>query len=442
MARTPDTYASMNNGLMSEPYQLNLNPQDWRRMLTAAERAVMLQDIARVSLAVGTKLFPDQPWSSLGVTEGKADTAKSPVESLEFVEHLLPALIQAVRQIGQLPLTSAAAATRLVRPGHARQVTAAAWMSHARQSRSRPPLSETVTLYSPDTPENRAVKSFVNILTRDCHAIALMAEAEDEPSVLDRALSYTGRLSRMACDNGWEEVTAVRGTWTHPPTQRGSMRADYAAVFRLASQYRRGFSFDWDHPLLTLPPRETWQLYETWCLLMVLGALGDLGWNCTPAQEVFAVREGRLTLTLAVGCLSQIALRSAQGQTLTLTYNRTFAEGHESLTHTMRPDITLSDGERIWILDAKFKPYSEPGEESEDINQMHAYKDAIIGSRGRSVARAWCLYAGLTGAAPSHITYGRGAETPIGALCLRPGSAETMINLRRLLQQWLAPAPE
>ena len=146
-------------------------------------------------------------------------------------------------------------------------------------------------------------------------------------------------------------------------------------------------------------------------------------------------------LTLAVGRLSQMTLKSPSGKTLTLTYNRTFAEGGESLTHTMRPDITLSDGERLWILDAKFKPYCEPGEEGEDVNQMHAYKDGIA---GRRVAPAWCLYAGLT-AAPnrSHMTYGRSAETAaIGALCLRPGDAETGTNLRRLLRSWLASAPE
>jgi len=425
---------------MNEQCQSNANPQDWRRMLTAAERAVMLQDIARVSLAAGAKLFPEQPWSSIGVTAGTADTAKSPVEQLGFVEHLLPALTQAVRQIGQMPLTSAAACTRLVRPELARRVTTAAWMSHTRQSRSQPPLRETVTLFSPDTPENRAVRSFLDVLIRDCRAIALLAEAEDEPEVIGRALRCAKRLSQLACEAWWQDVMPKSGDWTQPPTQRGSLRPDYAAVFRRASQYRRGFCFAW-HPLLTLPPRETWQLYETWCLLTVFQALRDLGWNCTLAQEVFAVREGRLMLTLAVGRLSQIRLKSAQGQTLTLAYNQTFGEGRESLTHTLRPDITLSDGERVWILDAKFKPYSEPGEEGEDINQMHAYKDAIVASRGRSVTRAWCLYAGLTGTANrAHITYGRGIETPIGALCLRPGSAETITNLRQLLQSWLASA--
>jgi len=147
-----------------------------------------------------------------------------------------------------------------------------------------------------------------------------------------------------------------------------------------------------------------------------------------------------LTLTLAVGQKSALALRSASGQTLALTYNQTFAEGQESLTHAMQLDISLSDGARVWVLDAKFKPYVEPGEESDDVNQMHAYHDAIIGVlKTRTVAAAWCLYAGLTDYPNrDQITYGHGMDAPIGSLCLRPGDTQTVANLRRLLSLWLA----
>jgi len=430
--------------------QTSENPSqalDWRRLLTAEERAAMLRDIASVSLAAGTTLFPEQPWSGLDVTAGTSaapkSPPKSPVELLGFIEYLLPHLAQALHQITHSPLTSAAACVRPTRPERARRVTTAAWMTHARQFTQQ--VNEMVTLLSHDTPENRAVKSFLDVLRRDCRAIALMAEAEEEAEVLSRALHCARRLGQLACKDWWEEVSTKPGEWTLPPTQRGSLRPDYACIAREQSRYRRSFGFDWNHPLLTLPPRETWRLYETWCLLTVFQTLRELGWNPISAQEVFSVREGRLILTLATGTASQITLQSAQGQTLRLAYNQAFTEGRESLTHTMQPDITLSDGEQVWILDAKFKAYAEPGEEGEDINQMHAYRDAIIGSRGRSVARAWCLYAGQAHApiyAPNRarITYGRGPETPVGAICLRPGAAETLSSLREMLRHWLASA--
>ncbi len=398
----------------------------------------MLGDIARVSLAVGMRLFPEQPWTNFGVSTETA-ASKSPMEQLCFIKYLLPILAQTLAQITQSPLTDAAVTTCAALPHQARRVTSGAWMTHTRLHPSRRTVDETVTVVSHDTPENRAVKSFLDVLGRDCRAIALLAEAEDEPEAATRAADCACRLRGLLRAAWWEEVTPKRGDWALPPTLRETVRPNYARMARERHRYRVGFGFDWDQPLLTLPPRETWRVYETWCLLSVLRALQDMGWGVTSAQEMFAVRVGRLALTLAVGETSRMELRSASGQSLSLIYNRTFAEGRESLTHAMQPDITLSDGERLWILDAKFKPYMEPGEEGEDINQMHAYRDAIIGPSGtRRVAAAWCLYAGLTRTPNRHqLTYGRNGGTSVGALCLRPGDAATQANLRCLLTQWL-----
>ena len=414
------------------------NTQDWRRLLSAAERAEMLQDIARVSLAAGARLFPDQPWSDFGVAPDSSAGPKSPIEQLNFIEHLLPMLTKAVAQMERSPLSTAAAKVRAVLPMQARRVAASAWITHARLGPSRRTVDETVVVLSHDTPENRAVKSFWDVLVRDCRAIALIAEAEEEAEAFARAASCARRVHGLLGAAWWEEVTASRGGWTQSPTFREIARADYAQIARARTDYRKGFGFDWNQPLLTLPPRDTWRLYEVWCLLTVLQALQEAGWEVVPPSCTFAVRAGRLTLTLAVGEKSRMDLRSALGQTVSLTYNQTFAEGRESLTHSLQPDITLARGERVWILDAKFKPYSEPGEEGEDINQMHAYRDAIVSSAGAQVTAAWCLYAGLTHT-PNRpfITYGRGPNTPVGALCLRPSDAATRTNLSRLLAQWL-----
>ena len=413
--------------------------QDWRRLLSAAERQTMLGDIARVSLTVGATLFPGQPWSELGVTVLESG-ARSPMEQLGAIECLLPTLAQTLAHIERSPLTAAAVQEQLVLPARAKKVTSAAWMTHARLSQTRRTVVETIPVLSHDMLENRAVKSFLDVLERDSRTIARLAEAEDEPEAAARAAACTRHLRGLLRASWWEEVAAKRGDWTRPGTGREITRPDYAWIARERGRYRRSFGFEWDQPLLTLPPRETWRLYEIWCLFTVLSSLQELGWTVTAAQDAFAVVAGRLTLTLAVGQRSAVELRSVSGQTLSLTYNQTFAEGQESLTHAMQPDISLSDGVRVWILDAKFKPYSEPGEEGDDINQMHAYRDGIIGPLGtRTVAAAWCLYAGLTGFPNrAQITYRRGAAAPIGALCLRPGDTETAANLRRLLSLWLA----
>jgi hypothetical protein len=423
-------------------------PPDWRRMLTREERARMLDDIARVSLAAGARLFPDQPWQDLDVSAGSLGAHKSPVERLGFIECTLPLLTQAAAQIGRDPLAAALSQARPVASAlRARRVTTTALLQAARRGPSLRSLEETVTVLSHDTPENRAVKSFLRMLGRDCAAIARIAEAEEEAEAAHRAARCGLRLHGLTVGSWWEEVGDEGAAWTKPPTRRAAGRPEYARVFQEMARYRAGFGFDWGHPWLTLPPREAWRLYETWCLFAVLDALRAL--DCLPAAEaasdrpgLFAVREGRLTFTLAMGTSGQVALRSLEGRRLSLVYHRTFAEGRHSLTHTMQPDITLASGDSLWILDAKFKPYALGGEEGDDINQMHAYRDGIVDEAGRRVvARAWCLYAGQADAPNrSHLTYGRSAQSAVGALCLRPGDTETFMNLCALLAGWLREA--
>jgi len=421
---------------------------DWRLLLTHGERARMLGDIARVSLAAGARLFPNQPWQDLDVSAGSLAARKSPIERLGFIERALPLLTQAVAQIGRDPLVAAVSRSRPVIPAlRARRVTTQALLQAARRGSALRSLKETVTALSPDTPENRAVVSFLRTLGRDSAVILTIAEAEEEAEAAGRADRCTRRLRGLLTAPLWEEVSMDGLAWTKPPTLRATLRPEYARVFREMARYRAGFGFDWNHPWLTLPPRETWRLYESWCLFVVLDALGALGYVPVAGQEggtpsPFAVREGRLTFTLATGSDSRVTLRSLEGRRLSLVYNQTFAEGRHSLSHAMQPDITLASDTDLWILDAKFKPYALGGEEGEDINQMHAYRDAIVDDSGRRVvARAWCLYAGRVDA-PNRpdITYGRAEDAPVGALCLRPGD-EATLTLRALLSGWLGAGP-
>jgi len=414
-------------------------------MLTPSERARMLDDIARVSLAAGARLFPSQPWQDFDVSAGSLAAHKSPVERLGFIENALPVLARAVTQIERDPLTTVVRQSRPVSPAfRARRVTTHAVLQAVRHGPDLRSLEEAVAVVSHDTPENRAVKSFLRVLTRDSMAIARIAAAEEETEASDRAEHCARRGRSLLVASWWEEVGTEGAAWTKPPTRRAVSRPEYACIFQEMTRYRAAFRFDWDNPRLTLPPRDSWRLYETWCLFTVLDALCALGYAPisevgSDTQDLFAVREGRLTFALVAGAAGRVALELPDGKRLSLVYNQTFAEGRYSLSHTMQPDITLVSDQTCWILDAKFKPYTLPGEESDDINQMHAYRDAIVDEAGRrTVARAWCLYAGQADAPNrSHITYGRSDGTTIGALCLRPGNADTFTSLCALLGDWL-----
>jgi len=329
-------------------------------------------------------------------------------------------------------------------PARARRVGTHAILQAARRGSFARYLDETVTQVTPDTPENRAVKAFLWALERDCVAIARLAEAE-ESEALGRAEHCASQIQRLLAESWWGEVTLDPTAWTKPPTLRATVQPEYASVYRAMHRYRAGFGLDWSHPFFSLPPRETWRLYETWCLFQTLNALRELGYTAH-AEMLFQIREGRLTFTLAQGEMARVSLCSPQGHRLTLTYNQAFQQGERSLSHMMQPDITITEEgatQTLWILDAKFKPYALPGEEGDDINQMHAYRDAIIDRDGqRCVARAWCLYTGLADFPNrARITYGNGENAIVGALCLRPGNSETLTNFRALLASWLGETP-
>lgn len=405
----------------------------------------MLDDIARVSLAAGARLFPEQPWQDLDVSAGSVAARKSPVERLAFIERVLLFLRQAAGQIGRDPLADVRRRPQPVAPAvRARRVTTDALLRAVRRGPDLRSLEETVTVTSRDTPENRAVRSFLSLLERDSAAIARIAGAEEEAEAAERAERCASCLRGLLRAPWWAEVGEDGAAWLTPPTRRAAGRPEYARVFHEMARCRAAFAFDWGHPWLTVPPRESWRLYETWCLFVVLDALRADGWEPVvgagcDTPDLFAVREGRLTFTPVTGQAGRVALRSPEDRRLSLVYNRTFAEGRHSLSHTMQPDITLALDDRLWILDAKFKPYALGGEEGEDINQMHAYRDGIVGEAGlRTVARAWCLYAGQADAPNrSRLTYGRSEEAAVGALCLRPGEAGTFTNLCVLLADWL-----
>ena len=148
---------------MSSPYD-----GDWRHLLTEGERARMLDDIARVSLAVGRRLFPERAWDDLDIAAGSLATRKSPVERLWFIERLLPELARAVHQIAEMPMTLPVREARTVTPPvRARRVPAAAVLAAVRRGHAERYLEEQASTVSADTPENRAVKAFLQTLRRD-----------------------------------------------------------------------------------------------------------------------------------------------------------------------------------------------------------------------------------------------------------------------------------
>lgn len=403
----------------------------------------MLQDIAQVALAVGRRLYPDRCLDDLDIASGSLLSRKSPIERLGFISQILPPLSQAIEYIAASPLTAPMAQYhRVAPPGQARRVDAAPLLKAIQSGHATRWMHETRTELSADTPENRCVFAFLRALRRDAIAIGRMAEAANEGEIKQTARACASRLLGLTQRMNWKDLSILDPGVT--PTHRMLVHPVYTRVAEWIRRYRQSFAFDWTAPLFALPARETWRLYEAWGLLQTLNALQALGFSprrmeTATSQVLFAIKQDRLLFQLAKGEESVITLTSPRGRHVKLFYNRPFISRQQSLSRTMYPDITLEaeDG-LIWILDPKFKTYAASGAEADDIDQMHAYRDAIVaGSGSKPVQRAWCLYVGQADhAARPVISYGVAAQSVVGALCLRPGDAVGVERLRQLLTAW------
>jgi hypothetical protein len=422
---------------------------DWRLLLSGAERARMLQDIAQVGLAVGRHLFTDASRDDLDIAAGSLLSRKSPIERLGFIARTLPALTQAVEQIVNSPLTTTLPHSRRVTPPErARRLDTQALLHSFQKGESSRSAVEIGTAISWETPENRAARAFLEVLRRDAAAIAPMAEAAGELEMAETARHCTTRLRGLSSRLDWDENRTDpvdMSMWVAPPTHRMLAHPAYARLAGWIRRYRQDFGFDWATPLFQLPARETWRLYEAWGLFQTLNVLLALGYTPqagmpdTAGTAMFAVKNDRLMFRLAKGEASLVGLRSSQGREIRLFYNRSYPARRRSLSRTMQPDIVLEDDEgQTWILDPKFKSYAIPGEEGDDIDQMHAYRDAIVDVRGvKPVQCAWCLFVGRSDTATRPlIAYGPPAASVVGALRLRPGDTESFTQFCNLLASW------
>lgn len=239
----------------------------------------------------------------------------------------------------------------------------------------------------------------------------------------------------------------------------------YRLVWDAWRRYRRGFAFDWSasSALFTLSSRETWRLYEVWCFLSVASALRESGWRCADADGLALLRGG-LSFSLAPGSASRMVF--ARGaERVTLTYarripragqgvqRRAVEEDLRSRSHALTPDIILGYRGRLLILDAKFKAYVDAiGAFSDatlfpDLQQMHTYRDAVVGpgGQGGAVSGAWLLFCGGgASVGPEVVAFPEStAAEPfgdglIGALRLRPGHAAGTARLCALLRGFLS----
>ncbi len=436
-------------------------------LLSPVERRRLIEEIGEVAMTIGRDR--DSEFGPLPARSGRTAGLLTGQEQLAFLEAHLPILQAAIERIAADPLVFVVTTGQDVPFDRARRVTpravmqaagrktvdtkwsATGWLAERLSGRVPASLEEQVTVATTDTPENRWIAALLAGWRRDLASIAALARWTGDTAAASTAEGLLSRLRRLEAAEFL--MDSCRYAPAAPPP-RLLLDSRYRTLLKLDREHRRRLRIEWDAPAFTLPAREGWLLYETWCFLRTAAALMALGFRAVSGDSV-QVRPGRLSLQLAKGRASRLRF-SLRSQLVELYYNRAFAGPSAdeaqpgSRSHTMIPDICLECRGRFLVLDAKYRSYDPPaGPDSvyqagalyEDVDKMHAYRDAIVRSERPVVDAAWCLFPGRTEGpeiisyptSSSHEPFGRAG---IGALRLRPG--RDYAPLAGLIASWLS----
>ncbi len=320
------------------------------------------------------------------------------------------------------------------------------------------------------TSPNGIVADFLGSLAHETQALHRLALFCEEPTAISVAAELSQRLRHWRSQSPFLECVALPKSRVAPSAE-SLLRCSpaYRSLYTLLQTSRSGLHLDWsESTALRFPTLEAWHLYEIWCFLRVGIALRDLGWKPFEADAMQIVSSG-MRLRLAHGKASRIRFRRSfpaetslsPEATFDLLYQPLFASANRastrpptrfrSLSHVMQPDIALIRNDRLLLLDPKYRSYEDVGAEQEDIDKMHAYRDAIVrtdadtGQTVPAVDAAWCLFPGVPvspNVRPESLrTYP--IPTPeypfgtagVGAVQIRPGTANP--ELAMLLRTWL-----
>lgn len=316
-----------------------------------------------------------------------------------------------------------------------------------------------------DIPENRFVKAFLEELFNLLEQLGEACLQERRNRSLQEIETWKNTVNDWLSNELWREV----GSLTSIPanSQRLQRATGYRDIYRANIELREALRLPWDEPekqresspIGSLKP--IYKLYEYWCYFVIRGILEELfGADLSNGRNLLVHRENGIAMRLgnaSDACRAVFELPTPlQGQ-IFLFYNRKFfpkvepewGEWSGSYSVEFNPDISIAvqaNGLTHWVnFDAKYRlekawwnTFAEDSIEirvdntketrdfkQADINKMHTYRDAILGTRG-----AYILFPGKPGEDNQILPYVRYKVPPnrtldvpsVGAFRLRPNA--------------------
>jgi predicted component of viral defense system (DUF524 family) len=395
----------------------------------------------------------------LGATERAAKPTH--LEWLTILRFIVEDLERALRYIAGRPRQGLSREARSVRVETARRVDATLRRMLVKQSSigSAELLSGGLTVRrrvderraraTLDTPEHRWISAQLLRIRRE---VAVLRQAESgrqasqrTPRILEELDHLEAHVVRMI---QLEPFAAATGS---PPTEFASLQLlaapGYQEAYRLCLILSLGLRLVGE--AVELSVKDLAVLYEYWCYLTLVRALGLKTGQTIGAKDLFSIEERGLRVQLQRGREQAVVFDAGNGRRIRLTYNPRF-QGKWILL-PQQPDMMLVLEDPDWlglqvVVDAKYRvdasqpyvdKYKSPGPPEDALNVLHRYRDAILESRRdrprRIVVQALALFP-YQETSPGSFLYGQlwGAlkNIGLGAIPLLPDSTA-------YLESWL-----
>jgi predicted component of viral defense system (DUF524 family) len=330
-------------------------------------------------------------------------------------------------------------------------------------------LPQSRRIQSHDIAENRYIKQFLIDLEGLLKELIVSCKAENKDFVVEDLARWSETVAEWLSHSLWRDIGQLRVFPSN--SQRLQKAPAYQDLLSGDMVLKESLSLPWaetvtgrDSIIGDIKPVS--ELYEYWCFFVVRDILQELY-----GPDKFGGKG--LTTESAHGLVMRLASMSDdrcctfeppyEGIQIHLFFNRNFparaerewGEWSGSYSFLFHPDISIAiskdDGQSHWLnFDAKYKVQRSIWTNTEgkvfeasagtreykqdDLNKMHCYRDAILGTRG-----AYILYPGFTEVEEIYVRRAsiprRLSEIPgVGAIALRPGNENQRACLMSFIQ--------
>ncbi|SDO87384.1 hypothetical protein SAMN04487897_12527 [Paenibacillus sp. yr247] len=239
----------------------------------------------------------------------------------------------------------------------------------------------TVREDSFDTYENKVIKKQLIELR---HLLKLYTRVQHDERAR-KAEVYADQVGYWLRDPILKQVTPYQGTIriTQIFRKHPVYRQCYQWFDRLNKLGNERIGFQYNYPL-----KETFVLYEIWCYMQLVKVFREKG-LLQDSTGLFKMDQNGLFLNFSEHNESVVKLANG----MRLYYQRVYQYNSPhfyTFTQQMKPDIVIEAGDRLYILDPK---YRVPTNLSTALGEMHKYRDGILlrSSDERAVERVFII---------------------------------------------------